>query len=115
MNYTKGPWAIKIKSNTTYGGTTIGQHKYLSIDDDTGPILIVDAQDRAIATVVHREGKGKGFSETACNARLIENAPDVFNKAEELVRVLRAGQDYNSVLKDLETLQRQINGVVSSL
>jgi hypothetical protein len=112
MNHTKGPWFVQIKSSVT--GGSVGSYKYLSIEDDTGPILIVDEQSKVVATIVHREGKGKGFSETACNARLVGHAPDIFAKAEGLVRDLRAGQDPEVSLRALEALLKNIQGVVSS-
>jgi hypothetical protein len=112
MNHTQGPWSIKVKSSFSGGG--VGRHHYLSIDDDTGPVSIVDVHDKVIATVVHREGRGVGFSETACNAHLIEHAPDIFKKSKALVRAIRSGEDTDKTVKDLEQLLSSIEGVVPS-
>jgi hypothetical protein len=120
MNYTRGPWSIQIKPKAIGGGA--GNLKYLSIDNDTGPVVIVDMNDRLIAAVVHRPGRAEGFSETASNARVIGHAPELLEKSRALVKCLRErwggfpAPDCQDALEELEKLLDAIEGkpVVSS-
>lgn len=108
MNYTQGPWSIQIKPKTLE--RQVGLLRILSIDNDTGPVVIVDRFDTLVAAVVHRPGRAEGFSETAGNARLIAHAPDVYEKAVALVRALREGEGSSLALTQLEDLLKNIEG-----
>lgn len=115
MNYTQGPWSVQIKPKDV--GGMIGTIQYLSIDNETGPVFVLDMHDKVIAAIVHRPGRGQGFSETASNARLIGHCPELYEKAVKLVQFLSTTEgEYTELLEDLEKTLDAIAGqpVVSS-
>lgn len=115
MNYTRGPWSIQLRPTSAL----FGQSTWLSLDENSGPLFIVDMHDKVIAAVVHREGRAQGFSETASNARLIRHSPELYEKSRALVNALRErwggypAPDCQDQLEALEIVLDALSGVVS--